>query len=217
MKLNLHNLNRLLTCLILLVAAGCSNSLSVHVDTGVPIPLAAQIPLAVGLFYNDNFRNYVFKEDTEARKNWTIDTRQSRISLFDQILPSMFRTVTPLDDVNTVTANTGSTVDAILEPDVIEMQVALPEETHSDMYEAWVKYAIKMYQPGGNVISEWQITGYGKAHTSLFTSSEEGLNMAINLALRDIGAKLVLGFPKAPGVRDWLVTKIDCTAYNGIC
>jgi hypothetical protein len=199
--------------LSLLAAAGCSKSLNLQVEADVPTPLTTQIPLTAGVYYNDNFRNYVFKEDTESRKNWTIDTRQSRIYLFDNLLPSMFRAVKPVDNIPAG----GEAVDIILEPDVIEMQVALPEETHSDMYEAWVKYAVKMYQPTGDVISDWQITGYGKAHTSLFTNNKEGLDMAINLALRDIGAKLVLGLPKAPGVRDWLDNKIDCAAYNGLC
>ena len=51
----------------------------------------------------------------------------------------------------------------------------------------------------------------------MFTSKEEGLNEAINLALRDIGARFVLDFRKAPGMREWLSGKINCTEYKHLC
>jgi hypothetical protein len=206
--------NKYIISLFLIVSiSGCGKSLNLQVDTAVPTPLASQLPLIVGVYYNDNFKNFIFKESTDSREDWTIDNRSSRILLFNDILPSMFKTVNP---VNNITSS-DSMIDGILEPEVIEMQVALPEETHSDMFEAWIKYGIKLYNPSGTIISEWQITGYGKTHKEMFKNKERGLTTAINMALRDIGAKMVLDFPRAPGIKNWLSTKIDCAQFSNIC
>lgn len=210
-KFPLHH--RLILLLSLLALAGCANDINMQVESEVPTPLSEKIPLSVGIYYNDNFRNFVFKENSEVRKDWTIDTRTSRMSLFNEILPSMFNSVTPV----TEPAAVGSGVDVVIEPEVVDMQVAMPEETHSDIYEAWIKYEIKMYHPTGAPLSTWQITGYGKSHTALFKKREKGLNTAINMAMRDIGAKLVLDFPRAPGVREWLVSKVNCSEFSKVC
>ena len=125
----------------------------------------------------------------------------------------MFKAVSPVNDINAI----NTSIDVILEPEVIDMQVALPKETLSDIFEAWIKYGIKMHTPNGRLITEWQITGYGRINTEFLRTRETGLNMAINMALRDIGAKIVLDFQKVPGVKNWLKEKIDCSNYSNLC
>jgi len=195
----------------LVFIAGCSNTLNLQVDSEVPTPLASRLPVSLGVYYNDNFLNYVFTEKSEAREDWTIDNRTSRMTLFNDILPSMFSSVNKVDSPNS------QSTDIVLEPEVLDMQVALPDETHSDMFEAWIKYGIKIYSSNGNMITEWQITGYGKTHTAMFKNKENGLNTAISMALRDLGAKMVLDFSKIPEMKTWLSSNIDCTLYPNLC
>ena len=203
----------LLLCGFLVFVAGCSKTLNLQVESEVPTPLASRLPLSLGVYYNDNFLNYVFTEKSEVREDWTIDNRSSRVTLFNELLPSMFNSVNKIENPNI----SGNNIDIILEPDVLDMQVALPEETHSDMFEAWIKYGIKVYNPGGNLITEWQLTGYGKTHTAMFKNKERGLNTAITMALRDLGAKIILDFHNVPEVKTWLSTKIDCSQHPNIC
>ena len=41
---------------------------------------------------------------------------------------------------------------------------------------------------------------------------EKGLNGAMELALRDAGAKMAIGFPKVTGVKQWLAAHVgECT------
>lgn len=205
-------INLLFAGLVVFVA-GCSKTLNLEVESVVPTPLASRLPLTLGVYYNENFRNYVFTEKSDVREDWTIDNRSSRISLFNEILPTMFSTVNSVDNLD----SGASGIDIILEPDVMAMQVALPEETHSDIFEAWIKYGIKIYDPAAGLITEWQITGYGKTPTAMFRNKERGLNTAINMALRDLGAKMVLDFPRVPEVKSWLSTRIDCSQFPNIC
>jgi hypothetical protein len=197
----------------LVIIAGCSNTLNLQVDSEVPTPLASRLPLSLGVYYNDNFLNYVFTEKSEVREDWTIDNRTSRMTLFNDILPSMFSSVNKVDSPNSKSTD----IDIVLEPEVLDMQVALPEETHSDMFEAWIKYGIKIYSSSGNMITEWQITGYGKTHTAMFKNKENGLNTAISMALRDLGAKMVLDFSNIPEMKTWLSSNIDCIQYPNLC
>ncbi len=204
---------RLLLCLLLTLAGACSSGINLQVKGNLPTPLASRIPLTLAVHYPENFREYIYTEDSKTRKGWSIDYRQTRLAMFDQVLPTMFESVSS----SIMEGSTAATADLVLEPDVMETQLALPQETRSDMYEAWIKYRIKLYEPGGKIISEWQLTGYGKSPTAMFTSKEAGLNSAVNLALRDIGARFVLDFRKAPGVREWLAGKINCNEYQHLC
>jgi len=200
---------------LLLVTTGCSTGVNLQVQSQVPVPLVTKLPLDLGVYYNENFREYVFKENAEDRQDWVIDNRESRISLFNQVLPSMFRSVSPVEDITS--PGNSNLLDAIIEPEVVEMQLALPSETNLDLYEAWIRYNIKIHNPQGDLISQWQVTGYGKSPVETFSSNSKGLNNAIEIAMRDIGAKIALGFPHAPGVREWLSAKIDCSQFAHLC
>jgi len=195
----------------LLLAAGCTSSLNLKTQTEIPTPVVTRLPLTMGVHFDDKFKNYVYEENSEDRKNWHIDNSASRIALFKQVLPSMFREVRMLPADK---AAQGSTVDAIISPQVEDMQLALPGETHSDLYEAWIKYNIRLYRPDGELIGEWPITGYGKMGKSMFTGRSKGLNAAINQAMRNIGAKLALDFSKQAVVQQWLAGRKADNAYH---
>ena len=191
-----------------LLLGGCSNSINLRTEAEVPQPLVPQIPLRVGIHFDKEFRNYVYQEDTEDRPDWHVDNRDSRLALFQQVLTSMFREVRQID-ANQAPDNN---IDAIISPEVEEMQLALPRETYSDLYEAWIKYNIRLYSTSGKLIAEWPVTGYGKAVKGFLGSRDKSLNKAIGMALRDIGAKLALGFPQASPVKQWLASRTSCEA-----
>ena len=184
---------------LLLILTACEQSMSLRVDTEIPTPVVSRLPVKMGVFYQDELRNYVYEENSEDRPNWKIDSGSSHVALFEQILPSMF------EEINEVGGTTGSAmVDAVLAPSVAEMQFALPAETKSDFYEAWVKYNMELYNQDGSRIANWSVTGYGKSSTEFMKSRDKGLNAAVNQALRDAGAKFALGFSRIADISAWL-------------
>ena len=198
---------RVFAALLLTVAGGCSQSLALKVESEVPMPLVNKIPITMGVYYDDSFRNYAYRENTPDRENWAIESGSSQVALFNQVLPSMFRDVVEVDSMPA--AGTTAGVKAVLVPSIEEMQFSLPQETRLDMYEVWIKYRIRMLDMNGNVITEWPLTAYGKTETEFMKNREQGLNGAMELALRDAGAKLALGFPEAVEVKDWLAANTD--------
>ena len=194
-------MNYRLACAIglLLLLTACEQSVSLKVDTEIPVPIVARIPVTLGVWYPDELRNYVVEENSEDRPNWRIESGASHVALFEQILSSMFEATT---EVASVAGATG--VNAVLSPAVEEMQFALPAETRSDFYEAWVKYNMALYGADGKQIAAWSVTGYGKSSTEFMKSRDKGLNAAVNQALRDAGARFALGFARVEEIKAWL-------------
>ena len=193
------NYRLIITVCLALALAACEQSMSLKVDSEIPTPLVATIPVTMGVFYNDGLRNFMYEENSDDRPNWKIESGESHIALFEQILPSMFQEV---KEVGGITAD--ATVDAVISPKVAEMQFALPAETSTDFYEAWIKYNMELYDRDGEPLASWSVTGYGKSSTEFMKSRDKGLNAAVNQALRDAGAKFALGFPKVAEVGAWL-------------
>ena len=204
---------RVIVFSVISVLVGCTQSLTLETKSDVPAPLIMQLPLNVGVFFDDQFRNYVYQENSEDRPNWAISSGGSQVDFFNQILPSMFENITAL---STSSAGENSGVDAILAPQIAEMQFALPQETKTDLYEVWIKYHIQLHSPDGELITEWPITGYGKSSTEFLKSRDEGIQTAINVAFRDAGAKFALSFPQIPEVKDWLVGIPEVCTSNAI-
>ncbi len=184
---------------IVLILSACEQSVSLKVDSEIPTPVIARMPVTIGVYLGDELRNFAYEENSEDRPNWKIDSGSSHVALFEQILGSMF--VQTLE-VTSTEASAG--VDAVLAPSVSEMQFALPAETSSEFYEAWIKYDIALYNADGSAIANWSVTGYGKSSTEFMKSRDKGLNAAVNQALRDAGAKFALGFQKVEAVNTWL-------------
>lgn len=194
--------------------SGCDQSLELKVESEVPMPLVDKIPMSMGVYYDENFKNYIYRENSTDRPNWAIESGPSQVALFNQILPSMFRDIRELDSLSTPAAN--GQVKAILVPSIEEMQFSLPRETRLDMYEVWIKYNIRLIETNGNLISEWPLTAYGKTETEFMKNREDGLSGAMELALRDAGAKLAIGFPEVMEVKQWLASHIEeCTGQTG--
>lgn len=208
--MTLHKFRCVTFIILLIFISGCEQSLALKVESEVPIPLANKIPVSIGVYYDNNFRNHIYEEDSADRKNWTIESGPSQVALFDQVLPSMFREVRQINSLPVAGADTN--LKAILVPSIEEMQFSLPKETRLDMYEVWIKYKILLLQTDGTLIIEWPLTAYGKTTTEFMKNREQGLNGAMELALRDAGAKMTIEFPEIDEVKQWFAANIDeCT------
>ena len=187
---------------LLLILTACEQSMSLKVESEIPIPVIDRMPVKMGVFFQDVLRNYVTEENSDERPNWKIESGSSHVALFEQILSAMFKEI---KEVAGTSAD--STVDAVLAPNIVEMQFALPAETKTGFYEAWVKYDMELYNQDGSRIANWSVTGYGKSSTEFMKSRDKGLNAAVNQALRDAGAKFALGFSRVEEINAWLEQK----------
>jgi hypothetical protein len=204
----MNALCRILVVPLAVASAACTPTVSLTVDSDVPEALVDRYPINVGVYYDESFENYVYKESSEDRGNWSIDSGAEQVELFDQMLESMFLSVRRVDGP----PGPGQGIDAVVSPKIEDMQFAMPKETGFEFYEAWIKYRINLYEPDGKPIADWVVTAYGKAAPEksqliIFENQDASLNEAIGVALRDAGAKISLGFSEIPEVKDWLAKR----------
>jgi hypothetical protein len=188
--------------LFALLASGCSRSVVVTVEADVPEAAVDRLPLAAGVVYDQEFRSHVYREDTAGRPDWAIDTGASQVRVFDQVFRSMFTSVT---EVGADAAYDG--FDLTFRPHIQDMQFSMPDETGFDFFEAWISYRIDIVDRTGELITEWEVTAYGKSVSGTLSSRTESIDEAVQLALRDAGAKISTGFTNHPDIEQWLKTR----------
>lgn len=188
--------------LILLLNA-CTHT--IYIESEFPSPLIEKLPYRVGVYYPPEFSQYKYKEESEDRTKWIIESGEAQQDLFDTMLTGMFTEVIPVDQLPPW--DSVPNADIILSPSVQEFQYTLPRETKIKVYEIWVKYNVQVYTADGNLLADWILTSYGKTPTGFMQSDDGALIQAVIVALRDAGANLALNFSKIPEIRAWLAQR----------
>lgn len=189
------------TLLLLIILGGCGAS-TVTVQGSYPTPNVPPKALTLGVYYPDEFRNFVYTEFTDrGNEEYFVHAGNSHIELFNTLLPAMFQRVVVLD--NPAAAST-SGVDAVFVPSIDEFQLGIPAKTRLDAYEVWVRYNMRLTRPDGGYIADWVMTAYGKSSQGTFSSTERGINDAAVASMRDLASNFALTFDQIPEVSDWL-------------
>ena len=95
------------------------------------------------------------------------------------------------------------TVDAILLPEIMQMQMALPRQTRSEYFEVWMRYRFHFYDNEANLIGSWDLPAYGKANQNDYRGDEAGLKAAALSACRDAMAFFSLNFQSESVAARW--------------
>lgn len=186
--------------IILLLLTSCASNLTV--EGNFPSPLVKQLPYNVAVFYDQDFSEYSYVEQSENRTEWTINIGSAQVALFNTILPSLFTQVVQLQSLQVPLAQPN--VDLIIQPILTDFQYNVPRETKVEMYEVWMKYNVRVLEPDGELVADWIMSAYGKTPSGFIKSSESALNDAMNVALRDAGANLSLTFVHVPEIKAWM-------------
>ena len=193
-------------CLILLTA--CEQSMVLETSLDIPQPIEIKSPLNIAILYEKSLRDYVYTENNDDRRNWSITIGPSQIEIFDQVLPSMFNTISTIQNLDEAK---NQKYDAIIIPEIKDIQFALPNETKTEIHETWIKYIVHVLETNGEIITDIHLTGYGKSlpNTSIdfLLDEREGLVISTNEAYRDLAAKLIVSFQSDPAINKWLVTR----------
>lgn len=176
--------------------AGCGGAkVTLHNPT-IPEPLIDQLPLTVAARYPDVFDNYVHEELVIGKEKWSIDLGRSNRMLFTQLFGSMFSDFSVIpNDVDPKDL----TFDALIEPSIDAFEFSVPSQSQTDDFAVWIRYRIKIFDKDGVQIANWPIAAYGKSQSTTF-GSDEALQRAAVLAMRDAAALIILQMDKATGI-----------------
>jgi hypothetical protein len=188
--------------LLILLLSSCTKNFQVVAE--IPTPLIDPIALTAQLDYSDEFKAYKFVEKSDDRSLESVDFGVAQVSLYDSIFGSLF-------DISD--AGTGGH-DLKIEPQILDFQYAEPKETKLKLYEVWIKYRLKVSDSKNEELADWVVKGYGKTPTSMLSSHLKAFNTACNVALRDVGAQLAIGFRNQPSIKAYLTAKLGGNSIN---
>ena len=184
----------------LLILQSCTTS--VVVEGSVPTPLVNKIPARVGVFYSEEFRSFRHKEEIREAGNWDIDLGPQNLTFFSNLLDSLFLDVEQVREPP-LTAEEMADLDGVVVPRIEKYGFLTPSVSGLKFYSASIEYRIALYNSAGEKIGDWNIIGYGKSEGGMFTS-DEAINEATVLAIRDGGARIAIELIDQPAVREWM-------------
>jgi hypothetical protein len=179
-----------LCAFVLLV--GCSTT-PVTPPTEFPRPALRKIPMSMGLYMDDAFRNYVHHDKPEKGAQQDVSVGPASRVLFEEFLSAQF---TQLYSI--AAAPSGQSiapgVAAVLQPVVQEVQISSPRNEKDQFHEAWIKYRLRLLAPSGQELAAWELAAYGKHRGSAMGGTHDALTAAVRDAMRDAAAGMALIF-----------------------
>ena len=207
---------RLLTLITFLVLAACT-SREVIVEGTFPTPLVDPVPVSVGVLFTQEFKEHELVDDATGRGevSWRVSTGTAQVEFWSTLFPAFFQNVVFIESYEDLQTYD---VDAVLIPQVADVQYAIPLYTNVKVYEIWMRYSLALVEPEQIIdeenaaislenmqpFAEWPLTAYGKTPTAFMQSDIDAVNLAAVMALRDAGANFITSFLRVPGVMDWI-------------
>lgn len=184
----------------IIMLAACTTS--VTVQGTVPTPLVNRIPASIGVHYPDEFRSYVYTEAIKDSGTWNIDLGNQNLSFFRNLMGALFESVEEVGEPP-LAEDTMASLDGILIPRIHKYGFLTPSISGLKFYSASIEYRIELLDRDLNRIGNWRIIGYGKSEGGMF-SSDDALNEATMLAIRDGGARIAIELIEEPSVKNWI-------------
>lgn len=180
----------------LVVVAGCGG-VQVKPAVTLPTPLVEKSPGAIGVFYPDEFRQRTHSE--ERRKiRFNVELGAASVATIDRVLGVMFDRVVPLEERGRI-ASVKPPVAMALVPSLDEYSFVTPQEMAGNEYAVTIRYRFELLDPQGLTVDQLTLTGFGTAPAAKISTAAP-LNVATQIALRDLAAKFIVDFPQQDSV-----------------
>ncbi len=180
-----------------LFTSGCSGA-QVSLENQFPTPLLESIPITAGVVLNEQLLSYQHNEEIQGSGKFNIDIGSAQRNMFSRLGEGLFREYSELGQL------TGDkNVDAILLPEIKQIQIAIPRQTRSEYFEVWMLYRFHFYDNDANLLGSWDLPAYGKANQNDYRGDEPGLKAAALSACRDAMAFFSLNFQSESVAARW--------------
>lgn len=178
--------------------AACSSS--VVVQSEFPTPLIEPLPVRMGVLIDEELYNYIYAEAIPQQSTWTIDLGDANVALLEPLFASMFDETVMVSEVPLGPQH--ADLDGVVRPTLAKFEFDVPIGQRDQFVEVWMQYNITLYEPDGEVVTEWPVSGYGKAELS--GKRELAVRRAAIVAMREVGATISTKFASQPDVSYWL-------------
>lgn len=193
-----------------LACALCAcSSTPVVAPSKFPTPMVRKVPANLAVYFAPAFATYVHHDKPEAGPKQDVNVGPASKALFTEYLSAQFARVVVVDRPPPAAMPAG--VEAVLVPQIEEVQIAAPKTKKEEFYEAWIRYRLHLVSLQGTEITSWELDAYGKHRGAALGGSNEAWTLAVEDAMRDAAAGMALVFkdptafrallqaPSAPG------------------
>lgn len=188
-----------MTCGGAALLAGCASQ--VVVESEFPTPLIEPLPIRMGVMFPPELYNFIHSEAIPQQSTWTIDLGDANVAMLGPLFDSMFTETQNVSDLPVES----SQVDGVLRSALEKFEFDVPIGERDEFVEVWMQYRLTLYQPNGELVVEWPVSGYGKAELS--GRREQAVHRAAIVAMREVGATISTKFAEQPEVNYWLEEK----------
>lgn len=177
----------MIVCICSVVA--CSGPISLLVAGDYPPALTSPLPVSATLVMTDEFRSFVANPEGKV----SLEVGAAQAAMFEAVMKPRFRELLVVSERPEII-----TTDWLIEPSVNSTQIGVPAVTHLKVYEVWLKYRLNIVDQEGNEITSWFIPAYGKTPNSFTLSRGDAIRSASEIALRDMGARVITDLHRVP-------------------
>ncbi|MEC8299469.1 MAG: hypothetical protein VXZ77_03645 [Pseudomonadota bacterium] len=186
------------------------------IEGSVPVPMIKKIPVQIGVYYPDAFRNFVHTETSEEIGDWQIDLGKQNADFFRSLFGSMFVEAVAIEKWGGDTSDGPiANTQAVLVPRIKKYGFLTPFVSGLGFYSASIEYELTLYDDRGAAILSWAVVGYGKSEGKVF-AKEEAVEQATLLAIRDAGARIAIEFAKQKAFKSWFGKLVDAESGEKI-
>jgi len=184
-------------CVLATLLAGCG-TVQVQPQSQLPPPLIDVLPVTVGIYYPQEFRDYAHKE-TRYQVDYEFSLGPAHVTKLNRLLQAMFARVVEVEDLADPLKADPSIV-MVLEPRFEDYAFLTPRDMVGEAYTVTIRYRLNLYDPQGERVDGYVFTGYGREKSKALTGTGP-LIAATQRAMRDAGAKLAVELPDQESVR----------------
>ena len=200
-----------LTCVLLLSA--CSTT-PVVATSEFPTPVLRKVPVNMGLYMDEAFRTYTYTDKPAKGSKQEVSVGPASRALFNEFLKAQFATLTVLGQAPEP-GRVPTGVQAVLQPQIQEVQIASPTTDKDEFHEAWIKYRLRLSTPQGQELTSWELSAYGKQRAAMIGGGNSGLTAAVREAMRDAAAGMALIFRNGDAFRTRLLAASAASGAPG--
>jgi hypothetical protein len=180
-----------LPAMALVMSLGGCAKVIVRPEGDLPKPLIVATPAKVGVVVTPEAGNYVHKE-SRASVDYEAQLGASHKHIIEEIFKAEFTEAKLFESVDAARLEPGLL--AIFEPRIEQFSFANAKETGGVYCAVTIRYQIAIYAPGGELVDNLTLTGYGSGPAPKIGNGEEELAIAGYAAMRDAAAKFLTQF-----------------------
>lgn len=206
----MFRLNGFIYVFLALSLAACGpNEFRYDIDASLDQrPVVEQLPIKIGVYYSPEFSTY--EQRTRAPGHvefyFIYQLGDASVALFDQALDGLFQEVVHIKTWPLPVADSVG-FSAVIIPKVETVSVrSQPSMSVLGPFPVRISYRVSLHSPTGDEIANWVVSGSTAYEVSpgFDFGAQAKKKLAIRSALRDAGAKFVIGFRNQPDVKRWL-------------